>query len=141
MDSRRRIIVELVSQTQRLTRLAAQATGNSTPASAWRLLAILDREGPQRVGALASAVRVSQPALTQLSQQLCEQGLVTKGSDPDDARASVLTLTDEGRVAIEDWRAELGGALSPYFASLDGEAWEHLAATVDILTSLDKEPS
>ncbi|MDN4483137.1 MarR family winged helix-turn-helix transcriptional regulator [Demequina lignilytica] len=133
------MIVELVAQTQRLTRLAAQATGNSTPASSWRLLSILDREGPQRIGTLAAAVRVSQPALTQIAQQLTEQGLVVKEPDPDDARAAILTLTDEGRVAIADWRAELGGALSPYFSGLDADAWEHLAATVEILTALDKE--
>ncbi|WP_159449224.1 MarR family winged helix-turn-helix transcriptional regulator [Demequina sp. NBRC 110055] len=141
MDNRRQLIVDLVSQTQRLTRLAAQATGNATPASAWRLLAILETEGPQRVGALASAVRVSQPALTQLATHLVEQGLVAKGSDPTDARAAVLTLTDEGVTAIADWRAEIGGALSPYFASLTDEDWSHLAATVSLLSSLDKELS
>lgn len=139
MEKHRQVIVELVAQTQRLTRIAAQATGNSTPASSWRLLSILDREGPQRVGTLAAAVRVSQPALTQISQHLEEQGLISKGADPADARASVLSITDEGRIAISDWRAELGGALSPYFSGLDDAAWEHLAATVDILTTLDKE--
>ncbi|WP_084102868.1 MarR family winged helix-turn-helix transcriptional regulator [Demequina sp. NBRC 110051] len=141
MEKRRQLIVDLVAQTQRLTRLAAQATGNSTPASAWRLLAILETEGPQRVGTLASAVRVSQPALTQLASHLCEQGLVTKGPDPTDARAAILTLTGEGATAIADWRAEIGGALSPYFASLNDEDWSHLAATVSLLSSLDREPS
>lgn len=141
MEKRRQLVVDLVTQTQRLTRLAAQATGNSTPASAWRLLAILDTEGPQRIGALASAVRVSQPALTQLATHLAEQGLVTKGSDPSDARAAVVTLTRDGATAIADWRAEIGGALSPYFASLTDDDWAHVAATVALLSSLDKERS
>ncbi len=139
MDNRRQVLVELVAQTQRLTRLAAQATGNSTPASAWQVLSVLRREGPRRVGALAAAVRVSQPALTQLSQHLIDQGLVVKSPDPADARAAILALTPEGHEALLDWRGELGAALSPYFSRLDDAAWDHLAATVAILTSLDKE--
>ena len=135
--SQRRLIVDLISATGRLTRVAARASGNTTPASQWRILGVLDTDGPQRIGELAAALRISQPAITQFVPTLEEQGLAARTSDPNDARATVLTITNEGREALEDWKAELGGAIAPFFAHLTHDDWTALERVVDILGAVE----
>lgn len=52
---------------------------------------------PQRLGELGRHVMLSQPGLSRLVERLVERGLIAKGPDPVDARATLLALTDEGR--------------------------------------------
>jgi len=131
--TQRRLLVDLISATNRLTRLAAVASGNTTPASQWRVLGVLEQDGPQRIGEIAASLRISQPAITQFAPTLEEQRLVTRAQDPHDARATILTITDEGRQALADWKAELGGALAPLFAELTEADWAAVTRTVKIL--------
>ena len=51
----------------------------------------------QRLGELGRHVLLSQPGLSRLVERLVERGLVAKGPDPADARAALLSLTDEGQ--------------------------------------------
>lgn len=134
---RRRLIVDIVTATHRITRIAAQASGNPTPVTVWRILYLLEAEGAQRIGAIASALRVTQPGITKLATTLEEQSLVTRSDDPDDARATVLAITDEGSQALGDWKVELGEALSPMFARLSDEDWNHLERAAQILATID----
>ena len=53
--------------------------------------------------------------------------------DPHDARATVLTITDEGSQALADWRAELAGAVAPLLSDLSDDDWAAIARTVEIL--------
>lgn len=117
----------------RLTRLAAQATGNATPAAVWRTLAILDTDGPLRVGELASASRVSQPGMTRLLGGMSEDGLVSRDADADDSRASIIAITPAGRRAIADWGRLIGETLEPWFRDLDEDDWAALERTVAIV--------
>ncbi len=50
----------------------------------------------QRLGELGRHVMLSQPGLSRLVERLVDRGLVTKHPDPADARAALLSLTDEG---------------------------------------------
>jgi DNA-binding MarR family transcriptional regulator len=51
----------------------------------------------QRLGELRRHVMLSQPGLSRLVERLLERGLVAKCPDPTDARAALLSLTQEGR--------------------------------------------
>lgn len=62
----------------------------------------------QRIGAkgsrmndLAGAAQVSKQTLTSIVDQLEQRGWVRRSPDPADARARVVTITDEGRALIE----------------------------------------
>jgi DNA-binding MarR family transcriptional regulator len=61
------------------------------------VLALLDDEGPVRISALTAASGVSQPAMTELVARLQREGLVTRLSDPQDARATLVDITARGR--------------------------------------------
>jgi DNA-binding MarR family transcriptional regulator len=52
---------------------------------------------PLTVGALQARMRRSQAAVSHLATQLELRGLIERGSDPDDARRTVLRLSKEGR--------------------------------------------
>ena len=61
------------------------------------VLAALATEGPSRLTALATATGIAQPAMTQLIGRLERQGLVIRLTDPEDARATLVAITDAGR--------------------------------------------
>jgi len=117
------LLEQLLVTSNRLVRIAAQATGTTTPASFWRTLSILSSDGALRVGDLARASRVSQPTMTKLQQQLVELGLAERITDPEDSRASLIAVTEAGESALEAWRHQLVDALRPAFEDLtDAEA-------------------
>ena len=78
-----------------LVRHLTYGQGQSLTAST--VLALLDDEGPVRISALAVASGVSQPSVTELVGRLQREGLVTRLSDPQDARATLVDITARGR--------------------------------------------
>ena len=127
-------IERIVIAAHTLTRIAALSTQNDAPSAQWRALSLLQQQGPLRVGDLARLARTTQPGMTRLVGQLVEQSLVTRTPDPDDSRATVVTLTGAGAAALEAWKTELGAALEPLFADLDQAEWAALEHAARILT-------
>jgi DNA-binding MarR family transcriptional regulator len=100
--------------------LLARHLARGTSLAPRTVLAILDEDGPTRLTALAAANSVSQPAMTQLVGRLERDGLVIRLIDPDDARATLVDITDAGRAlraelheSQNDRLAELLDTLSP----------------------------
>ncbi len=106
--------------------------------SAYGIMCKLADEGPQRLGALATAFGLDPSTITRQVQALEEIGLASRKTDPSDRRASILDLTPNGREildstrarrrgrlqeALADWpeadRAEFGRLLGQFNASLD----------------------
>ena len=136
----RPLVEKLIVEANRLTRVAAQATGSTTPAAVWRTLSILASDGSYRIGDLARASRVSQPTMTKLIQNLSEDELVYRIADEADSRAWLIAITDTGTTALDNWRTELGKALQPMFSDLSAEEIEILERAVTILESRTTTP-
>ena len=136
----RPLVEKLIVEANRLTRVAAQATGSTTPAAVWRTLSILASDGSYRIGDLARASRVAQPTMTKLVQNLAEDQLVHRIADVADSRAWLIAITDTGTTALEHWRTELGDALQPMFSDLSAEEIEILERAVTILESRTTTP-
>ncbi len=113
------------------------------------VLRTLDEEGPTRLTELASATGVSQPAMTQLVGRMEREGFMVRLIDPDDARATLVDLTDAGRAlrgelleSVHERLAELLNTLSP-----DEEATLGLAMRValpiieQLTTQATQQPS
>ena len=132
--SRSEDIERIVVAAHALTRIAAVETRNEAPAAQWRTLSILRTEGALRLGTLASLSRVTQPGMTRLVGQLAEAGLVTRTSDPDDSRATVVEATGDGLRALDAWLVQLRDALEPRFDDLDDEDWAALSRVAAILS-------
>jgi DNA-binding MarR family transcriptional regulator len=110
---------QLLTVIARLNRWATrEADLEVLPAQA-RLLAQLDELGPARIGDLARADHSSQPTMTGQVQRLEACGLATRRQDPEDARASLVELTEGGRAALERVRAARSAVLAPLIDRLD----------------------
>lgn len=133
------VVTSIVLSAHALARIAAQDAGNDAPSAQWRALGILERQGAMRLGALASAARTTQPGMTRLVGALERTGLVARTSDPDDSRATLVTVTTAGLQALTDWRAEFRDTLAPRFATLSGDEWSVLQRAADILAARAQE--
>jgi DNA-binding MarR family transcriptional regulator len=94
------------------------------------VLASLDRCGPQRITTMATAHGVSQPSMTQLVQRLEQRGLVTRTSDPSDARVALVGLTGKGRGALADRRAHNTRRIAELLADLPEDDVRALASAL-----------
>lgn len=109
--------------------------------SAYGILCRLADQGPQRLGALATAYGLDPSTITRQVQALERAGLATRSTDSADRRASILTLTEEGLEVLDrtrrhrrqrldeilgDWdddeREKLGELLAKFNDSMDGLA-------------------
>jgi DNA-binding MarR family transcriptional regulator len=124
---------ELLRVIARINRWATRQADVRIPPAQGRLLAQIDELGPARVGDLARADHCSQPTMTTQVQRLEERGWVTRVSDPADARAVLISLTDMGRALLTDARRERAAVLAPYLDGLDEDQRARLADAVATL--------
>ena len=136
MTDRQSVGDDLLRATARLTRWASRHASLELPYAQARLLGLLDELAPARVSTLAEADHTSQPAMTTALQRLEAQGLVERRADPDDARASLLSLTDRGHLTLERVRAARLSALAPTLDALDDAQIAQLRAGVDVVEAL-----
>jgi DNA-binding MarR family transcriptional regulator len=79
--------------------------------SAYGIMCKLADEGPQRLGALATAFGLDPSTITRQVQALEEINLAARKTDPSDRRASILDLTDNGRVILDRTRDHRRGRM------------------------------
>jgi DNA-binding MarR family transcriptional regulator len=127
---------ELLRVIARINRWATRQADVRIPPAQGRLLAQIDELGPARIGDLARADHCSQPTMTTQVQRLEERGWVTRVSDPADARAVLISLTDAGRELLTDVRRERAAVLAPYVDGLDQEQRARLAEAVATLNDV-----
>ena len=75
-----------------------------------QILWILQEHGPMPVSRLADWLGIGAPNATGLLDRMEQRGLVGRARDADDRRVVLVSMTDEGRVAVSDhdgWQFEL----------------------------------
>jgi DNA-binding MarR family transcriptional regulator len=127
---------ELLRSAARLSRWASRHASFDVPFAQARLLALLDELGPSRVSTLAAADHSSQPSLTTQVHRLEAAGWVERATDPDDARASLVTLSPAGKEALEDVRRARVAVLAPALDGLDAPALARISVAIDVLDEL-----
>lgn len=123
---------DLVTYAARLVRASRQHI-HSTPPAGVRVLSPLDEHGPCGVGRLAQLDRTSQPTMSGLVGTLVGRGWVTKETDPDDARATLVTLTPSGRDALSVVRQRNAEAVASAVREHPTLTPEDLATAVRVL--------
>lgn len=104
-------------------------------------LATVERAGPLRLGDLAAAEGIAPSTLTRLVTALEDGGHVQRCPVPEDARASTLTITAQGRAVLERIRQESTSLLADRLRTLTSEQLAALAAALPALEQLaDAEP-
>jgi DNA-binding MarR family transcriptional regulator len=91
---------------------------------------------PRRITELAELEGLAQPTTTLLVKRLEQHGLVTRERQADDGRVVLVTLTDAGMAALEDYRAQASAALGKYLTEMPDHQIEQLAAATKTLAQL-----
>ena len=105
-------------------------------------LAILDGAGaPLSPTVIAERLLVTTASVTSLLDTLERRGLVTRAPDPDDRRKVLVTLTSQGRRAVDEFLPQVVALQTAMVAGLSEarrrQLLESLAAIRDAVAALD----
>jgi DNA-binding MarR family transcriptional regulator len=136
---------ELLGLVARLNRWATRQARLEAPPAQVRLLAQINELGPARIGDLAHADHTSQPTMTGQVRRLEENGWARREPDPQDARASLITITPAGAEVLATARRSRAQTLRPVLDQLGEadrarlrDAVEVLRAVVDAATTAEQ---
>lgn len=85
-------------------RIRAEKASDELGDGQFSVLALLFREGPLTVGALAERERVTPPSMNRRVNYLLELGFVSKEGMPEDGRKVLVRATDEGARFVTETR-------------------------------------
>ena len=104
--------------------------------AAYLLLLRLETEGPSRVASLASALGLDGSTVTRQVAALEERSWVTRSTDPDDARATVVSATRAGLAAMNELRDYRRGRVTSLFADWSAAERAELARVLGHLNEV-----
>ena len=99
-------------------------------------LSYVGLSGPVRLGDLAAAERIAPSTLTRLVNVLESRGYVQRQPAPDDARASLVSVTESGLDALQRIRAEGTAMLAGILHTLPPDQLAALEVALPALESL-----
>ena len=99
----------------------------------WRVLRVLDDNGPMDAKTLASRASLLFPSLTRIATTLREKGLISQTRDNDDRRRQIVEITPAGTKIIEDNAADATQIVADFKTKLGAENYERLLDLLEIL--------
>jgi DNA-binding MarR family transcriptional regulator len=139
-DARAAVARRLTPALLRIGRRIRPASGDLAVGH-FSTLATLHRCGPQRPSDLARIERFAPPAVTRIVGALEERGLVVRRPSPDDARSTLVEITEEGRRLLVATRTEQAHGIAALLEVLDDDELATLAGALDALEKVAGEAS
>jgi DNA-binding MarR family transcriptional regulator len=99
-------------------------------------LAALEAAGPLRIGGLAEILGTSAPTTSRLVEGLHERGLVARTPDPDDHRATLVELTEDGATLLHAQRRCTTDDLAHRIDDLAADRRAALVAALPVLEQI-----
>jgi len=130
------LAADLLSVVARINRLATQRVRMQLPFAQARLLSMIEDQDAARISDLAALDHCSQPTMTAQVCRLELAGLVSRTTDPTDARAVLISITPEGVAVLADVRADRGAVIDPYLERLPEADRQTLADAVRVMRNL-----
>ncbi|MCW2803981.1 MAG: hypothetical protein QOF52_95 [Propionibacteriaceae bacterium] len=131
---------DLITTAARMVRWAPTDGWAISLASA-RILARLSDSGPSRISDLAGLEKCSQPTITNHVKRLEAANLVSRRTDPTDARAWVIELTETGVRQLRAMRNSFGTNLEPYLAALSRRDQKALRDGIEAMRRVMSQPT
>jgi DNA-binding MarR family transcriptional regulator len=100
------------------------------PMGAVSVLAVVDREGPMRVGALAEHLCVDLSVASRHASTLEQHGLFERVPSEQDRRSHDVSITAAGSTLLSEVRTESLGRLTDALSGWTDEELQDLAATL-----------
>jgi DNA-binding MarR family transcriptional regulator len=96
------------------------------------------RRGALPTGQLAAELRISAPAITQLTDRLARKGLIERRPAVDDRRTVLVALSAKGRRLVDQFRKRRADLFSKALAELsEGEQEQIVEALGKVVTLLE----
>jgi DNA-binding MarR family transcriptional regulator len=130
------LAADLLAVVARINRLATQRVRLQLPYAQARLLSTIEDQAAARISDLAALDHCSQPTMTAQVRRLEHAGLVSRITDPADARAVLISITPKGVDVLADVRADRGAVIDPYLERLDEADRQTLVDAVRVMRSL-----
>ncbi len=125
-----------VARRLRTSSAESLARWDITPSQA-RALMVLGRHQPRRPGDLADHLHIAARSATEVVDALEARGLVRRGPDPSDRRATLVELTDAGNDLVARLKAARTSEADSYFARLSADDRAHLDRILGTLLEQD----
>jgi DNA-binding MarR family transcriptional regulator len=108
--------------------------------SQFRALGVLTQQGVIRLSELAEHLRIAPRSTTEVVDGLQERGLVERRPDPDDRRATLVALTEQGISLGASLRAARNADGERFFSALSSADRSDLARILRTLTAREQSP-
>ncbi len=105
--------------------------GRGVDITSYPILSGLARLGPVTAGTLGAEVGLDRSGVSRHATRLEEGGLIVRRPDPDDARNTLLILTDDGERIIAVLRERLAGMFDQQLRSWPREQAEQFVAGLE----------
>ena len=115
-----------VARQVRQMSIQALAQWDIAPSHA-RALGVLVRHGEIRLSELSEHLRIAPRTATEVVDALEDRGYVRRHADPDDRRAILVSLTDEGNRVSEAIRSMRAAEAERFFGTLSAADRAHLS--------------
>ena len=97
------------------------------------------RRGAVQTGQLACKLKISAPAITQLTDRLIRKGLIERSAAAGDRRCVIVALSEQGRQLVDQFRHRRREIFSRALDHLSREEQsEIIAALVKVVAALEK---
>jgi DNA-binding MarR family transcriptional regulator len=116
-------------------RFRARLAGDSVDPSQAALLYALKVRGAMRLGDIAEALKLDASTVSRHVHQLGDREFIERGPDPEDGRASIITLTDAGRAGLKSAFEQRRAILAEALADWDPEDREQLRVQLSRLAA------
>jgi DNA-binding MarR family transcriptional regulator len=100
---------------------------NVGPMGGTVLLTLAELE-PARIQQIVTAMARDKSQMTRIVKSLEHKGLVERGGLVEDARVSMLSLTDEGKVTVQELQIAISGVLDTILSPLSSKERDQLSA-------------
>lgn len=130
------LAADLLAVVARINRLATHRVRLTLPVAQARLLSAIENQGAARISDLAALDHCSQPTMTTQVRRLEDAGLVSRITDPADARAVLISITNTGTDVLARVRADRAAAIDPYLERIDDADRQTLADAVRVMRAI-----
>ncbi len=96
------VLADLVRTQRARARALAQELHPRLEPATYPLIVVLGRTGPQRLSSLVKLLELDKSTLSRQVDAAVRAGLVQRVPDPDDARARLVALTEDGRARFTE---------------------------------------
>jgi DNA-binding MarR family transcriptional regulator len=92
----------LIRRVRRVIGLRARMVHESLQPASYLMLGYVAEHGPIRASAMVEVFEIDKGAVSRQVQHLIDLGMVERTPDPEDGRATLLSITDEAVRRLED---------------------------------------